>query len=1389
MLNVLQGSIMGALAGYITNDFAIELLFEEKNFLGVKLGGVIVKTREDFEDKVSTLVQEEIINHNTLKDALLSKEFNKVINKIFGEYFQEKLPNSVVGMNIGEIKDFDDSVNNLEELFERDFSNNLDSVMSSTMQEISLDKIISQDQMQNLSAELFQILRETIQKNKVLKNYLEDTYNEVKGKKIGELIGKAPMRILSDRIPRISERVSNTLKSEYEGKIDTLIENIFHEIGITEKLSRFENDLKAKTIEEILGKNKTKILSDKIAEQLRKYILSSEGREAVEVISNQIVNYLSNQDVKILDILHPNVRYRFTEFMEKKLPDIIERIVIWIRKNDRRIEDAIESSIDEVIRENNSVKQFIFNAIRNNMGNVTKRFGLVGKIIQKVNESKNDSAIAGELSRQALTYLQENTLGQIVRESGLEGRTLAKYMYENIKENSNKISGDIIPLGEIKLSKILPEDMTSGIEKTLVSELKKIKDNYLYDSKFQITLEKFLKSEIEKLNEKQLQEVMTEDIFFDKIGEIAGKFESLLDEKKEVSIEFFTELGMKTMRGVSLNSVLAKENREEINEEISQKVTKNISKFLWSLERKPLTEYTNKLKDNYALNNNSTEFFISALISNLEILLDGNIKDIVQQNLKGMDNDELKEMMQEFMGKELAPLNTMGGILGSFVGAGATYLLPQQTYFSLTNILAYSAIGVVTNLLAIKGIFRPYDKSKILKILTLGKLEMGVIPNQKPIFAKSMAKFVEKELMNKKNLEKMAQEKEDTILATIIEKLSANNLKLIHENIDTESSKIYQFIIKCASEFIENNKEGISQLVVDEIRNKRISDFGIEKLEKDISTIKIKDIPEGKKYFTDEIESFLKSATPLSSFISEKEVKKLIVGKLSETCEELREKKITPDQIRKIVDQNLRELDNKFEKTIKEILGDIGLENSVDAFYEQFMDYDGIKLIANQKVQELFAKEINPNKKVGDLFDGKIINYLESNVERVSNTLFQKALQALRNNESSLKSYAVEEMRYHLKGAEDTSVSGKIFGFFKSVANSAVGGDDLVRSIVGRSIYKTERILQDSLGDIESILYDLIRDLKKTPLKTFDLGLNGDSISSIIEKIVDSWEVRNIAKTQAEKVLNSLFEVPLKNYTAPLEIKNTKDLIKLFEKDLNGLYEESCKVITDNMEQKLVIPVSSIVMEIVTHEVFDLQLGNLTKDITVEEVEIIGSKLYSLAVGSLTFEKTYKELVEELINKLGRKKATEIISTHILMRDLDKIIIETFINVESLAKIYSTNEKEMINFIHEFVNSLSPKTVNSALTVFIHPLLDTIMENIVNIFESLHVEDITEKEIIKMDNRKLHNMFESFAGKYFRKLEVYGVMGGFFAVIGLNYLIILGYIIHKTKSKKAINLN
>ena len=70
---VLIQGVLGAFSGYITNTYAVNMLFKE--YTPLKLGGVVKKNKEKFIDEISSLVEKDIINGNTLKDNIESDDF------------------------------------------------------------------------------------------------------------------------------------------------------------------------------------------------------------------------------------------------------------------------------------------------------------------------------------------------------------------------------------------------------------------------------------------------------------------------------------------------------------------------------------------------------------------------------------------------------------------------------------------------------------------------------------------------------------------------------------------------------------------------------------------------------------------------------------------------------------------------------------------------------------------------------------------------------------------------------------------------------------------------------------------------------------------------------------------------------------------------------------------------------------------------------------------------------------------------------------------------------------------------------------------------------------------------------------------------------------------
>lgn len=1389
IVDILLGAIMGGLAGYITNDIAINLLFEEKKILGIKFGGVVVKTREEFEKKMSALVQEEIINHNTLKESFLSEEFNEAIKKVFEDFFKENLSKNLSEKNLGDIHDFQKSILNIEEYLKTDLSSKIDSLIESTLKDITLEELVSKEQVDFSTDKLLCILKKIMNKEQISENFLNELYSEVKDKKICKLIGNEAFSMLEDTVSKNSSDILKVLK-EYDEDIDSLIENFPDSAGLTKALQDFENELKEKTVEDILGKRKTDILSESIVEQLRRYILSDNGKDAIDNISEKLLNYLLNQDIKILEILKPGVKDRFVDFIEKKLPGIIEKIVAWVRKNNDRIEYAVESSIDEVIEENKVFKKYILEIIKKHTGNVVKRFDLIQSIINKINENKNDSTISKELSHSVLSYIEDNSLGEIIRKSSLTNKDITNYLYEEIKKNIDKIPGNIIPLGQFKLSELLPENTTSTIKKMTVKKVKDIKNEYLSNS---AALENFLIAALDSLREKELRALITEESISKNSKNLSEKFENSITVKNKDRISDFCFSKTKEVRFDSFKST-------QLNSQISDYIVKLSSNKFDELEKEPLLNYIELIKNNSKISKKSADTSVQLLTSNLENILGEKIKNTVFNNLKNMNNDDLKEMMKDFMGRELQPLNIMGAVLGVVIGTLMAFITPYSIldYFHLPyftpekfkfigmDVVAYSAIGVVTNIIAIKGIFRPYNHSKILDIFSFGKFSQGVLCKEKPRFAKSMANFVRKELINENNLIKIVKENKPAIQENIVKKISADNYIIVHSVIDSESDKIYKGILEYSSKAINKNKEMISSTISDKFKYKTIeelqNELKIGSFRNKVLSVEASDILEKFKiqeFFSKESINFIKSDKKVKNFISdEKVLKSFVTEKIDSSLDSFIKENINNSKIKSLLIEQLKTNDSNFDKTIREILENLKLENPIDIFYEKLIDYEEIKTIINKKIKELFSKQLNPNKKIGELFDGAITTYLESNVEKFSNYFLEQSLNKLNDNKLNLEEFAVVEMNKHLKGN-----SGSIVSWFKEKANALIGGDELVRKVVRKSLFKTELILRESSEEIKEIIQSLIDDLNNTPLKTFDLELNNSTISSTVENIIDNEEFKRTSKEQIINVLNFIIDVPFKNYATSINIKDSKDLIALFQDDLDIFTKKLVVVIKENKYDSLTVPTSEIAMNITKNEILNLKLSVLTKDIPDDVIKNIISRFYSIVIKSPALEKNYKKLIIGLFDEVEKNDIFSIVNIDIFKEDFNTFLSSNFTDVNILMNTYSSNKKEIIEIIHELFSSLSPKSLDCISNNLISPFLDSTIENISDIFESLHIDTVTEKEIVEMDNRKLHVMFDSFAGKYFKQLELYGAMGAVFAIPILNFAALLLYFKETIKNK------
>ena len=120
ILLLLQGGA-GAVSGYVTNKYAVNMLFKEytpfkifdKVLLPAKFGGVIKNRKEQFIEEISELVERDIINSDTILANFNNENFEKVLNEIVKEFFNEELKKLINNMEFRDIHNYESIIDNI----------------------------------------------------------------------------------------------------------------------------------------------------------------------------------------------------------------------------------------------------------------------------------------------------------------------------------------------------------------------------------------------------------------------------------------------------------------------------------------------------------------------------------------------------------------------------------------------------------------------------------------------------------------------------------------------------------------------------------------------------------------------------------------------------------------------------------------------------------------------------------------------------------------------------------------------------------------------------------------------------------------------------------------------------------------------------------------------------------------------------------------------------------------------------------------------------------------------------------------------------------------------------------------------------------------------------
>jgi uncharacterized membrane protein YheB (UPF0754 family) len=1258
--NLAINGLAGAVTGYITNNIAIKMLF--KSYFG--LGGVIEKEYKEFIENISKLIEKDLINHQTLQPELQKEEFREVVEEIIKTIFILELPKIWQNKRIADIKGIDKTLDNIVDFIEED-KKVLIKDITALYTDKPLNYYISKEQFDFIVDKASTLF---IQKQDEVEAIL---FESIKDKKIENLFSTNFFYKLNRNIKELIDRVDFR---EFDADFNRGYNDFLDLIELEEILDSASKQLNEMKLKEFI--NDSSNLSFELINRFLQTFKTPQGQKLLELLAKNILDLIKDVDLTLEELLGAKTSNNIIRFIEREFPRIIDKIIVEVENDKEKIESLIMDSIDNYLQ--GSIVGQIFKIVKDQFfADFLSREGVVLEIVKLIRENREEAPKI--LTKKLLDYLESHTIGEIVvdleNKQLLSDKILAKIIKQNIETiNAKKI--DIIEeFLDKKVEDIYRVDLTF-LKEQMPILFSQLKENYFYKEKFKEDISKEIVVSIDKLKKKRVEDLIDRvDLEIDISSYIDDK---MLEKKVKEYIEFDIDFDIKN---------LIDKNKKLLN-------------FITSIDE---THYKTLSK-----------MAVDTIQNNLPQLLEGRVSVAVSKELYRYQPSQIRDMVEEFMGKELAPINIFGAGLGAVAGAGYSALATSfgGASWKLATPLVFGVTGVLTNWLAIKMLFKPYEKKWYLPFIS-----PGIVAKKKADFAKNISNFVKKDILTDESIENLYSSNRELLKEMLEELISKDNFDLIDRVLKKENEKISEFVIDKMFEYIENNSDKIAKKLVRIIEDKK--DILIQKspiIAKSIFTEIL------KRDFSDEIAEYLKS------YLNSKNLSFLtpIIMKEVQKNQDVVFSKLIDSLDFKNIKKTLYLFEDKYQEFIK--------GNSLDKFIKReylsnILSSKLIEFVRSDKfidsiLDKITQNYIDPHTPISRLFNGKIKTFVYRNVDFLIENILEKA----------------DNYRDTLKSSLRDKANSKFGVMANFIPQSAI--DDIVDSVFDEALPKY-------INQKREFIYELVDDLLSYRLDEIGVDINKDITKKKIQTLLENDRFVVVVEKVADSGVKSILSLNIETLLVILNIRNFRQLIDIFSPILeNTLFTIQTKLSQEKVSEILNRFIEPILDDIARKE----KAINLINGIDLsEELKVVINRVKK----DKNFSK-FELFIEEFLEQFF---ATEFYNKSILEDDLKRVILNS-----DKAKI-----KEILKpFLKEFIISLNSliefESKKDILEDFTKAGFKGVEVNINELIKSIDIQKIIQNEINGMHPKEIEEMFNSFAKSYFNKLTLYGVGG---AVFGL----------------------
>lgn len=1361
--------ITGAWTGYITNDIAIKMLFKEYGFGKFKLGGVIIRSRGKLEKNLGDLVEREIINDQTIRKQLNKPEVKETIRVVVNEFLQDKLYFYFEDNNLYKLEGYENTRENILRFINDYMNENIAEIIVKITEELKITTLTSAEQINQVTNLLTDEVLKVIEDEKIIASIITSFYEKNNHLNLKEFLGDEVYNIIIENLEEVFNDLFEQLKFKYPRQVEMLIKKIYRDLDLQKIVSNLEVDLKSRYVKEFIS---TQNIND-IANLIDEYINSSKSEEAVNVLCEGVIVALKNINKPIIELFTGDLREVIEDFLEEQLPNIIDKLIEMVRKNKGDIEELIESSIDETISDQGAFKRAILSGIRVFLlENFTQKYDIIDKMIEML-ENIDVEDVSNTISNQIVTILHEKNIADIVlgleENDFLSPEMLGKQIHKSmiyISNNTLAKDRDYKDFLNLEIGELLKFDFEKIINQSTVSFISKqiiYNKNIFNLSKRKLIefINNYIDRPVNTFLKADLIASTAENIDRSIVGHARVNLDSL---KLKLSAAVYENL-----KGRNIADLLNKETLSINSQVLSDVVLSSVEKVLDQYKKVKVHEIFDSLNSIDDLSENVLDSILEFLDRGLETLLTGNVSKVVEDNIKQFDNDQVLEMMEDFMGKKLKPLTIIGAILGGFVGLGLAFTdLGMVNYFMTIPI--YALVGYLTNVMAIFFIFRPYKPFLGIKQI------QGIIVRQVPVFAQSMGRVVQNNLLSKEIVSNTFANQEQEIKLQFSNFLQQDNYRIVRELMLDKSPDFSEQLQEFINTNINKNKRKLTDQITDEIMNFDLSNINKHMVSEFIAELISNNVNFYNTLIADQIKNAFKTDKTLNQVITnmnESNVEEIIDNIIEVEINKLKDKLKNPNYISKKIYEYRHKVDVIFDKSLNEVFNDSIRENIEiqiqQTIYDNLFTTSGqnsISDMVSEKLHEIFAN----SKTIDDIFGGRFIPIINENMASILMKIGFKVNDWIQFNKVNIYITVRDKVREQMN-------------VFLTMGYSVMSGDKLVQETVYCLVDdKIPAFINNRISSLNEEVARFFSTLGEVDLESINVEFQEEGINNYIKQVFSSEEIHLKTNRFVSVTLDYFYGIEASRFFGLFQIYSIHDLLLMFDEELKifntGLYNQ-----IDTNQDQVVYNIRLFINQFLTREILTTRVRNLTLGIEKEHLIPVVDRSITLLQEDKFMNNGIYNLTLDVVNNISELPVNEILNHKYLRSDIYDTIASINSNYQLRDKATEILTGITTELANELPNIFDDEMKNLVVYALVNSVYDVLEGNIADLLNAVDLKEVTVNEINKMEPEKIKELFDSFAGKYFRRLETYGVMGGIFAFQPIAIIALAYYSVNSIKKQ------